>query len=317
MPSHRTNPALVMEGKELKQLPYRIRDWVKHFENASSKKLKRLEWVAIPNRVDGSGYCALVDHPNGAAHLGAWLAMVEIASRQKQPRNGTLPDVGGICQSLGRISRLRVEVFKEALPRLIEIGWIESIQSDRDSLPQSADSLADSPTTLGNDGGTIQDITGNNKTLHEREEQKPYTPAPENPALVLDPACSVRSFVAASKKKRTSEELRSALGERLPWWDALWAIYPCRDGMKAGLDAFERRVHDRDLAVEIFHGAEKYAAKAKADPTMKLKYLQGWLNDERWKDENVIQANGTGKGSTVQRAIAEMEQRIRNGERPL
>ena len=92
-----------------------------------------------------------------------------------------------------------------------------------------------------------------------------------------------------ARAKPSTEELRGRLGEaRLPWWDALWAIYPCRDGMKAGLETFERMVHTRELAVEIFKGAERYAAKSKADPTMKLKYLQGWLNDERWRDANQI-----------------------------
>ena len=36
----------------------RIREWDKNFENAGSRKLKRLEWVAIPNKTDGEGYTA-------------------------------------------------------------------------------------------------------------------------------------------------------------------------------------------------------------------------------------------------------------------
>ena len=117
----------------------RIRDWDKHFENAASRKLHRLDWVAVPNKMDGSGYTALVDHPNGAAHLGAWYAIVEIASRQK-PR-GNLPDpIGGICQCLGRISRLPADVFAEVLPRLLEIGWIEEVSLNQYSPNASAES---------------------------------------------------------------------------------------------------------------------------------------------------------------------------------
>lgn len=95
-----------------------------------------MKWVAIPNKTDGEGYTALVDHPNAAAHLGAWYAIVETASRQ-EPR-GMLPrgipqDIGGISRSLGRISRLPSKIFEEVLPRLIEIGWVESFQEDTES----------------------------------------------------------------------------------------------------------------------------------------------------------------------------------------
>lgn len=105
---------------------YRIRDWIQHFENNRTRELKRMDWVPIPNRMDGSGYTELLDHPNGAAHLGAWLAIVEIASR-RHPR-GTLPQDGAeIPQALARISRIPVSVFVEVIPRLLKINWIEQV----------------------------------------------------------------------------------------------------------------------------------------------------------------------------------------------
>lgn len=134
------------EGGQLKTL--RIRDWDVHFENAASRKLKRLDWVAIPNRMDGVGYTALVDHPHGAAHLGAWIAIVEIASRQgtKAEDRGIIPrGVGGICQTIGRISRLSGGIFQEAIPRLIEIGWLEQIPETIDV----ADPLDESAIVVG------------------------------------------------------------------------------------------------------------------------------------------------------------------------
>lgn len=153
---------------------YRIKDWDEHFENASSRKLKKLDWVPIPNKMDGSGYTALVDHPHGAAHLGAWIAMVEIASRQKSPRDGSLTQVSSglydLCQCLGRISRLPSIVFEEVIPRLVEIGWVEEVFSNQqtsENLPQSADvsadsptTSADSPTTSAKSGSTGKGITG-------------------------------------------------------------------------------------------------------------------------------------------------------------
>lgn len=139
----------------------RVRDWNKHFETAASRKLVKLDWVAIPNKMDGLGYTTLVDHPRGASHLGSWYAIVEIASRQK--KRGTLPDgPGGVCLSLARLSRLPAAEFEEAIPRLLEIGWLEqvdSIQADTENPPIIRQSSASNPpsstTSLGDVGGSV------------------------------------------------------------------------------------------------------------------------------------------------------------------
>lgn len=119
-------------------------------------------------------------------------------------------------------------------------------------------------------------------------EEPPKPPAPT--ALALSPPPANGHHRNGKNRDRTSEQIRKALGpEREKWWDAFWKVFPCHDGMKAGLDTFERKVHTRELAVEIFRGAERYAQQVAADPEMKLKYAQGWINGERWKDENKIQ----------------------------
>ena len=74
--------------------------------------------------MDKLSYLQFVDHPNAAAHLGAWLAMLEIASRCS-PR-GTLPQsAAGLSQALAMISRLPIAVFDEVIPRLEQLQWIE------------------------------------------------------------------------------------------------------------------------------------------------------------------------------------------------
>ena len=117
---------------------YRIKDWDIHFENNRTKELKRLEWVPIPNKMDGAGYTELVDHPDGAAHFGAWVAMLEIASKQKV--RGNLPAASdGIPQALARISRLPATLFEAVLPRLLKMQWIEQfgeIPHDGAGIPQ-------------------------------------------------------------------------------------------------------------------------------------------------------------------------------------
>lgn len=118
-------------------MPYRIKDWDKIYENNRTRELKRLEWVPVPNRMDGLGYTELVDHPNGAAHFGAWIAIVEIASRQEI--RGVLPSVrGNTAIALARISRLPVQLFAEVLQRLAapEIDWIEVTAQESAPIPQ-------------------------------------------------------------------------------------------------------------------------------------------------------------------------------------
>ena len=109
-------------------MTYRIKNWDRHFENNRTRELKRMEWVPVPNRMDGAGYTDLVMHPNGAAHLGAWLAILEIASRRDKEERGSLPQEGAeIPQALARISRLPAGLFEEGTPRLLKLGWIEQL----------------------------------------------------------------------------------------------------------------------------------------------------------------------------------------------
>ncbi len=104
----------------------RIRNWRENFENNRTRELKRMDWVPISNKMDTRSYIRLVTHPNGPAHLGAWLALVEIASRC-DPR-GTLPWEGAeIPQALAEISRIPAGLFDEVIPRLVDLKWIEEV----------------------------------------------------------------------------------------------------------------------------------------------------------------------------------------------
>jgi hypothetical protein len=126
----------------------------------------------------------------------------------------------------------------------------------------------------------------------DKYKEPPKPPAPNG-------ACSdvpvVREVIKAlrskRKDKRTTEQVRAALGpERLVWWENFWEVFPCHDGMNEGINAFEIRVKDHDLAVQVWKGAKSYRAKCDADPTIKVKFAQGWINSERWLDENNLPA---------------------------
>lgn len=144
--------------------------------------------------------------------------------------------------------------------------------------------------------------------IEERENQNQR--APED-ALVLTPPVDrsvVRPPAPARSRggKRTTEDITKALGPRLPWWEAFWSVFPGRDGEKEGMDAFERTVTTRELATLVYRGAQRYAALFAAQPDMKLKYPQGWINGERWKDACELPrppSNGAPSTETLAQAI--------------
>lgn len=121
---------------------YRVADWNKHFENNRTRELKRMDWVPVPNKHDGDGFTELLDHPNGMAHYGAWHLILQVASkctpRGTLIRDVTIPQEGaGRCRtphtadSLSRITHGPKIVFLEAIPRLINIGWLEACEESR------------------------------------------------------------------------------------------------------------------------------------------------------------------------------------------
>jgi hypothetical protein len=58
--------------------------------------------------------------------------------------------------------------------------------------------------------------------------------------------------------------------------------------MRDAMNAFEVRVKDRPLAEQVYLGAKAYAQRLAADPEIQPKYGQGWINGERWLDENKV-----------------------------
>lgn len=60
---------------------YSIRDWDSIFENNRSREIKNVNWVPMPNRLDGENFSAIMQHENGAEIFTAWILIVEVASR--------------------------------------------------------------------------------------------------------------------------------------------------------------------------------------------------------------------------------------------
>lgn len=138
---------------------YSIRDWNQHFECAQSSRAKSLTWVAVPNKHDGKSFRRLMRMKNGIALYGAWILIVQVAS--KCPCRGVLADSDGPLSSGDIADKTLVDskIIQAALDACCsrEIGWIEKreITIDHD---QSRS------TTIDHDAPTRQDITRQDKT---------------------------------------------------------------------------------------------------------------------------------------------------------
>jgi hypothetical protein len=149
------------------------------------------------------------------------------------------------------------------------------------NLPETLKLPANSPVSIGV-------VVGVDLGLDKTNNSAAYAAGDLFHETATDSPIMVRPTVHPAKGKRSSEEIQKALGERLAWWEEFWAIFPCRDGKLPGMDAFERRIKTLDLFTEVLSGARAYAERFKRGPDMKLKYAQGWINDERWTDEGTL-----------------------------
>lgn len=105
---------------------YQVANWHERYENNRTRELKAMAWVPVPNSHDGDGYTLLVCRDNGAAYLGAWIAILQVASRC-DPR-GTLLREGNKphdAVSISRMTRLPKDIIQATLDVCLnECNWL-------------------------------------------------------------------------------------------------------------------------------------------------------------------------------------------------
>lgn len=121
---------------------YRVKDWDSLYENNRSRDVAELEWVPFKNQHDGDGITELLDHANGMAHFGAWVLLVQVASKCGKPAGrcgrgetprGTLRRDNGKAHDIRSITRMSggdLKIFEEAIPRFLDIGWLEEVPEE-------------------------------------------------------------------------------------------------------------------------------------------------------------------------------------------
>ena len=128
---------------------YQIKDWNSHFENNKSREREKCSFCCMPNKQDGLGYGTLLRYQNGEALYGAFVAVVLVASKQKN-RNGWLTDSGlsGGCPLNARQLSIKCQFTEATIQKMLdavssnEIGWIIAHERNADGLPASCPSDA-------------------------------------------------------------------------------------------------------------------------------------------------------------------------------
>jgi hypothetical protein len=256
----------------------RITKWPVNFETHESRKLKRLDWVSLPNDLLDLRYRMLIEHPDGAAHFGAWVATIEVGSTCKI--RGTLSE-GGIsltARHLALKSGLPLALFESAIPRLLEIGWLEEIPDvavdhavipgespcvaadTADTLPESREVTVETSAYIDTNNNSNKD----NKTLCSSADERSA-----GIALELTPP----------KAEKPSDDIKL-------WFDLeFWPIYPRKVAKPQALKAARRHgktATDRAAILECLNRRlPSLEAQFRTDGDFRP-HPSSWLNQEPW-----------------------------------
>jgi hypothetical protein len=262
--------------------PLRIRDWERLYETSETRKLKSLAWVKVPNRMDSEGYCFLTNHPNGAGHLGVWIAMLEIASAC-HPRGTLLRNLGGghTPDTLALKCRLPVELIEEAIPRLLEIRWLEL------ATVSSPDAPGDSPDEIPEH----REISGTPLGIDKRR---------------LDEIRPEEKSARASSVSESGDETPSRLG--LGKFDEFFAAYPKRIKQAAARHAYQAAIttdaeHARLLAgLQCWLASDQWVRSMKEDGARFVPAPDRFISEKLYAEEPTPYAGesaGRRGGSTM------------------
>lgn len=282
----------------------RVVDWEKHFENNRTRELKNLSFVLVPNKMDGDGYTELLDHENGVAHFGIWISILEIASRceirgtllrssrttsaesRTQVRNGAeqVPDTQNCPlrphtpQSLGRISRMPAGLYDEAIPRLVEIGWLEWIHTDTGASQNTAVASAESRMTVRESAVPTREQNRTELNRKEQNRTERATPHANGSVRVISPHPATLDPLFQEFWQAIRENRDDAIAKD---HDGMWPCWNRLDGSQRVL-ALEntrlRTIHSQqifgDLRHYLFSGEYQRPPKTPPKQVKPKTYLQ-------------------------------------------
>lgn len=168
---------------------YRVRGWNEAYETTETRKLKKLKWVAVPNKQDGDGYTQLLDHEKGPAHFGCWTAILQLASKCEL-RGSLLRKLGESwlahdTDSISRITRMPKSLVMVTIRRCLDIGWLEELAAFPAAAPVNLSDLAEKAVLKGREGKGIEEKGKEGEGSEGEDTVAPAAAAPASPVLSL------------------------------------------------------------------------------------------------------------------------------------
>lgn len=206
----------------------RVTNWKTNYETHDTRKLKSLAWVKVSNNQCDPGYARLMQRPDGPQIFGAWVAILQTASRCKQ--RGCLAEGDGTpydIESLAFVTRFPVELMRTAVEVLTtQVKWLEWVSD----LPGDSTGESGEIRSRIESNGTESNGTELNRTSDLKEVSSPRNSLSINTGKC---AADIRKLAATTKPKTSQDRTLVAqaamlmqvgpLQERAVW-DAFEAV---------------------------------------------------------------------------------------------
>lgn len=197
-------------------MPYKVRNWEKHFENHKTRLLKTMTWIPVSTDLGSQGYAELVGgHPDGAAHFGFWIAILEMAARGT-PRGHLSAGIRHHdAASMALMSRMPVTMIETALERLVSIGWLETWHIEDTSSPDQAPNPAQE-RQIEDDTGRYVGREGIHTGIRAVENARPVENHRDGAAAsATAPAAPMKRMPRIASGPEETERLRKAAKAKL------------------------------------------------------------------------------------------------------
>lgn len=229
---------------------YRIKNWNEFYENNRTRKMKFMQWVPVQNKHDGDGYIELISGEDGAEILGAWLVVLQVAS--KCAIRGTLVRSSGHphdSASISAITRIPQQSIQKALEKCSSrsVGWLEVFD-----IPEVASSCHEE-RTLSAPSAHLTDEERNGTEENRIEEP----PIPQGGTHSGDGTPGLREDV--DRREAMRPEFRAAW-DAIERWCRIATRYPLRQGINLERDIWQL-LDALDDQPPILHGNSHVAQR--------------------------------------------------------
>lgn len=200
------------------------------------------------------------------------------AANKKNIQDGKVWTYNSINAFLALFPYLTVSQIKTALSKLEDSGFIESGNFNKTAYDRTKWYAVKSPHHLLE---IANGVAANRQPIPDNKPDNKQTPIP--------PEGDLGFFQESLKPSKQEIDFEKEFSE-------FWEAYPKKAGKPAAKKAFAKAI-TRAPAQIIIERAKALAALhksplAKGEFRSNLKHPQGWLNDDRWNDQELRQSTG-------------------------